>query len=181
MHETESIRTVKGIGEKKAELFEKLSVYQVSDILFFYPRMYVTYPPATSIGGVKVDQICAVRVRVRSRPKNITRRITVTIAAFACEETGEILEAVWYRSPYMASKLKPGDSLILYGKVIKKNHKLTMNAPAVFELYEYAKIEGKPRPVYALTAGLSNNMLISAVDYFFSFSCLFSFCDWFKF
>ena len=34
------IRYLKGVGEKRAELFSKLGINSVGDILEYYPRMY---------------------------------------------------------------------------------------------------------------------------------------------
>ena len=35
-----SIENLKGIGKKRAELFNRLGVYSVGDLLEFYPRRY---------------------------------------------------------------------------------------------------------------------------------------------
>ena len=34
------IQYLKGVGEKRAELFSKLSVFDISDLLSLYPRTY---------------------------------------------------------------------------------------------------------------------------------------------
>ncbi len=40
MKETESIRVLKGVGEKTEKLFQKIGVVQVGDLLRYYPRDY---------------------------------------------------------------------------------------------------------------------------------------------
>ena len=47
MNETSSITNLKGIGEKTKDLFAKMGVYTVGDILLHFPRDYVKYPRAT--------------------------------------------------------------------------------------------------------------------------------------
>ena len=37
------IRYLKGVGEKRAALLEKLGIHSVEDLLEFYPRDYVDY------------------------------------------------------------------------------------------------------------------------------------------
>ena len=39
------IRTLKGIGDKTAKLFEKLGIRTIEDLLEYYPRDYEEYRP----------------------------------------------------------------------------------------------------------------------------------------
>ena len=43
MKDAESIRTLKGIGEKTEKLFQKLGIETVGDLLRYYPRDYEEY------------------------------------------------------------------------------------------------------------------------------------------
>lgn len=38
-----NIKELKGVGDKKAALFERLSIYDTVDLLEFYPRDYEVY------------------------------------------------------------------------------------------------------------------------------------------
>ena len=40
MQLSDSIREIKGIGEKSEKLFAKLGISTVEELLFFYPREY---------------------------------------------------------------------------------------------------------------------------------------------
>ncbi len=53
MKETESIRVLKGVGEKTEKLFQKIGVVQVGDLLRYYPRDYDIFKEAESIGTLK--------------------------------------------------------------------------------------------------------------------------------
>ena len=43
MREQDSIRTIKGIGEKTEKLLGKLGIFTVGDFLRYYPRDYDEY------------------------------------------------------------------------------------------------------------------------------------------
>ena len=43
MVETTDIRELKGIGEKTQQLFAKLNIYTVGDLIRYYPRGYDVY------------------------------------------------------------------------------------------------------------------------------------------
>ena len=38
----DSIKTIKGIGDKTAVAMSKLGIYTVSDLLMYYPRTYIS-------------------------------------------------------------------------------------------------------------------------------------------
>ena len=51
-----SLRQIKGIGEKTEQLFQKLGVYTVGDILLHFPRTYQEYPELCIIDDTLVGQ-----------------------------------------------------------------------------------------------------------------------------
>ena len=57
MNETSSITNLKGIGEKTKDLFAKMGVYTVGDILLHFPRNYVQYPKMVDINDMSRFEI----------------------------------------------------------------------------------------------------------------------------
>ena len=49
MNFNSSISDIKGIGAKTEQLFHKLGVYTVGDILLHYPRDYEKLPPMQTV------------------------------------------------------------------------------------------------------------------------------------
>ena len=49
MREQDSIRSIKGIGEKTEKLFTKLGIATVGDFLRYYPRDYDEYKEPVSV------------------------------------------------------------------------------------------------------------------------------------
>ena len=43
MNDKRDIRTLKGIGEKTAGLYNKVGIYTYDDLIFYYPRDYMRY------------------------------------------------------------------------------------------------------------------------------------------
>ena len=52
MKEQDSIRTVKGIGEKTEKLLGKLGIFTVGDFLRYYPRDYDEYQEPVSVSRI---------------------------------------------------------------------------------------------------------------------------------
>ena len=59
----DSIKTIKGIGDKTAEAMSKLGIYTVSDLLMYYPRTYISYEDPVDIENLQTGMRQSVRVK----------------------------------------------------------------------------------------------------------------------
>ena len=81
MDRNSPLREIKGVGAKTEELFHKIGVYTVGDILLHYPRTYIQYPQAKHVDEVLDGEQAAVLGRITRTPvvrKVRTMQITVT-------------------------------------------------------------------------------------------------------
>ena len=53
MNITSPITSVKGIGEKTAQSFEKMNISTIEDVLFHFPRTYFRYPNAVLVHEIE--------------------------------------------------------------------------------------------------------------------------------
>lgn len=158
MNQNSSLQEIKGIGAKTEELFHKLGVYTVGDILLHYPRTYIQFPEAKNVDEVTESDQAAVIGRILKMPSVYrAKSMPLTVAQIGAGDV--LLELVWFRMPYIRNQLKPGNTYVFYGKVIKKGEKLVMEQPAVYSREQYAGMEMAFLPVYALTGGISNHQI----------------------
>ena len=164
MNETSSITNLKGIGEKTKDLFAKMGVYTVGDILLHFPRTYVKYPKMEPIDEITslTEEMHAIVAQVRTSPvvKN-TRRMQLTLLTIG--STGHKMQLIWYRMPYIKNSLKLNQYCVFYGKVVIKDGKYVMEQPTVYEPESYRKMEDVLFPVYSLTTGVSNHLITRTV------------------
>ena len=52
----QSLRTLKGVGEKTEKLFWKVGIYDTDDLLHYYPRNYDEYETPVDIAELKVGR-----------------------------------------------------------------------------------------------------------------------------
>lgn len=157
------ITTIKGIGEKTQKAFAKLGVYTIWDILLRFPRNYVKYPTIEDMNAILEfkEGIFSIHAMIQSRP--VTKRLknmTVTVLTIGEEHK---LQLVWFRMPYIAKNLEYGKEYVFYGKIIKKNHGYLMEQPVIYELAKYKEIENLLQPVYGLTSGITNNLMVKTL------------------
>ena len=64
----ESLRTLKGIGEKTEKLFERAGVGNLNQLLHYYPRDYDSYEQTVPLGMVRDNEKNAVCGRILRQP-----------------------------------------------------------------------------------------------------------------
>ncbi len=156
----DSIKTLKGIGDKTLRLYERLSLYSLWDLLFYFPRTYEEYPHVLSdFSDVSENEKVAIPLTVTELPKNVkTRRMEITTLNGFYKDVP--VELVWFRSPYIKNQLQRGQTYIFYGKLASEGaFKKKMEQPIIFTEEKYEKVRSSLQPIYGLTKGLTNNAL----------------------
>ena len=158
----DSLRSIRGIGEKTEKLFGKVGVTTPDQLLHYYPREYDISEPVCAIGEVRPGEKNAVCAVIRRAPSVRTFGKT-SITMLALQDESGSLQVNWFHMPFLRTKLKPGMVYVFRGLVIRKNNRLIMEHPQLFSPGEYETLCGVPQPVYALTSGLTNNMIRKSV------------------
>lgn len=159
------ITAVKGIGEKTQKAFAKMGVYTVGDILLHFPRDYVKFPEITDIdelNNVNESSTYAIHAVIKKAPvvKN-TARMQITLQDIG--SPGHMIQLVWYRMPYLKAQLVQGRQLIFYGHIKPKGGRYVMEQPVVYEVQKYEAIRDTLQPVYSVTSGVTNNLIVKTI------------------
>lgn len=162
MKNQESIRSLKGVGEKTGTLFEKLGVHTVDDLLHYYPRAYHAYEEPVPIGELKLDMVNAA-AGVLQKDASIRRFQHIQVITVSLKDQTGTLQLVWYNMPFLRNTLQAGTYHIFCGKVIKKNNRLTMEQPEIYTREGYQAVMETMQPVYGQTKGLGNKAIMKAV------------------
>lgn len=157
-----SLTALKGIGDKTAKLFHKLSVETAEELLTYYPRSYDTFAPYVPIAEAVCGQICAVRAAVVGALSVKRIRNLTILTATVKDETGT-MQLTFFNMPYLRTVLKPGGYYIFRGVPERKGKLCAMEQPKLYKKEEYDKLSGTMQPIYPLTAGLTNQMIKKAV------------------
>lgn len=153
------ITYLKGVGPKRAELFAKVGVRDVFDLLQYCPRDYVDLSSPCELRSVSGDEPAAVRGRfVKKLPAAHIRKGMTIYKAIFTDDT-EDLTVIWYNQDYLFNSIKEYDEYILYGRISGNMVRREMNSPMVFSAADPDLI----LPVYPLTEGLSQKVIRNAV------------------
>lgn len=162
MNRKDSVRKIKGIGEKSEKLFAKLGITTVEELLLFYPREYDIFTRIQPIASVKEGNTVIIEGSLAGKPHMASVRNLKIITCKIKDSSGQIALS-WFNMPYLLSSLKMGMRYILRGRAVVKNGMLELAQPRFLTKEEYINQLGKLQPVYHLTAGLTNNAVAKAV------------------
>ena len=158
----ESLRTLKGVGEKTEKLFQKIGISDTESLLRYYPRNYDEYETPADIADLKERTVKAVSAAVCSGVYVNPVRGKQVVSITACDSTGRI-SITWFNASYLKNTLKKGSVFVFRGRVMRRQGKLQMEHPEIFTPAAYEEILHSLQPVYGLTAGLSNKTIVKVL------------------
>jgi len=156
------ITELRGIGNERAALLNKLAVNTIADLLLLRPRRYEDRTKLIKISDLKSDGSFLVRGKVVTKGINYYKWRTKSVFEMIVEDETGRLHCRWWNQPYRDQMFKIGQELWIYGKVISERPK-TMDNPET-EIVEENDEESSVHtrriaPIYPLTEGISQRWL----------------------
>ncbi|MDY3619280.1 ATP-dependent DNA helicase RecG [Agathobaculum sp.] len=161
---SDSIQFVKGIGPKKAKLFEKLHLRTLRDALETYPRDYEDRTRITPIAALGEEEKYCVRALVGTAP--VLRRIRkgLELTKLTVFDESGTLPVTFFNNKYTAAALRVGREYLFYGAVQGVGRARMMVSPQVEPISEGTSTPGRIVPVYPLTSGVSQKDMARVTD-----------------
>lgn len=164
MDKMTDIKYLKGVGEKRAKLLNKLGIFTVGDLLRYYPRDYTDWSKITSIDAAPFDEPCCIRATVDHKPRGAKINKSMTIYKTVATDGESLLNITVFNSKYLAESLEAGEEYLFYGKVGGNFHRREMTSP----LIEKASVGMRIHPIYHLTAGINSKYIEKLIKQAFS-------------
>ncbi len=177
------IKFLKGIGERRAELFGKLGVETAQDLLWHLPHRYLDASAVTPLADARVGGEYACVGRVVAKRVVPFKRLRVFRAVLR-DDSG-VLECVWPGQAFLDRTIREGQTLLVTGPV-RFYHGRQMVPREFVVLDEPSEAEsetggdwrsreepthdlrptthGKVLPIYPATEGLSHKTIRALVD-----------------
>lgn len=149
------IRYLKGVGESRAALYQKLGIETVEDLLYHIPRRYIDLTRPTPLAAAVPGQKCAVRALLAAKGREQRIRRGLSLFKLTAVDGPVTLHITFFNAKYTVEALREGEEYIFYGTVTGGFYSRQMDSPQVFR----PEKAGTLLPVYSLTQGLSNKMV----------------------
>ena len=156
------IRSIKGIGPKKATALSRLGIHSVSDLYSYYPKEYEDRRFKSSVFKASFDKAYYFEWKAISKPytKRLRNNMTISYMYFA-EGDFKKIRAVWFNDRFSIRNIKLNQSYKFYTKISYKNGFYEAINP-VFEELTGDSIGGI-YSIYPLTSGISQKNLSSFI------------------
>ncbi len=146
------IKFVKGVGEKRAELFSKLGVTSSDALFYFFPRTYEDWSHPLTVAEAPFDQPSCIKAKVVTPVKEHYIRKNMVIYKFIAEdEKGGILYISVFNNRFITNTVKEGETYLFFGKADGNMLEKSMSSP-IIKPVGYEKL----RPIYKQTEGLNS-------------------------
>src|ERR1700737_476239 len=114
---TTEVRMIKGVGPHRAELLAKRGIYTLDDLLHYLPFRYEDRIHFSNIRDIKPDGVYTIRARVMSGQAVRSMRGRDAIYHLLVQDESGSLPCKFFHGGYLEGRLKPGQLLILHGRV----------------------------------------------------------------
>lgn len=153
----QSVQYLKGVGPRRSEIFGKLGIRTIRDMLCYFPREYKDYTRIQKISDAKIGAKITFQGKVLGVQTRIARSRKSILEVFVSDGTGTIA-ATWFNQPFLANKFHVGNTVYLHGKVGAYKY-LQLLSPE-YEIIQQNEAdihekEGSIMPVYPLTEHMS--------------------------
>lgn len=157
------LTALKGIGEKTEQLFGKLKIESVEDLLNYYPRNYDVYEEPIGIDDIDNKLVAAIDGTVMKNVEIKTVKNLQIVTTVIKDRNGKMIKVTWFNMPFLRNTVKYSMRFIFRGRINKKNGMPVMEQPEIFSLAKYEEKLNKMQPIYSLSKGITNNAIIKAV------------------
>ena len=158
----ESIQYVKGIGPKKAEKLNKLGIYTIKDLLYYFPRQFEDRSIIKKIAQLEDEEKVTVKALI-TNIESYTPKKGMTITRIDVKDDTGFAKLTFFNKEYIKNTFRVGDSILAFGKVKKNGRFVELNSCELEYLSASPKNIGKLVPVYPLSYGVTNKDIMNTV------------------
>ncbi|RAP37684.1 DNA helicase RecG [Candidatus Marinamargulisbacteria bacterium SCGC AAA071-K20] len=153
-----SLQYIKGVGPKLAKHLEKLSIRNVTDFVYYFPRLYDDRRTLPKLVGIEYGE----NIQAYGRILDIKERKVrpgLTIINCKISDGFGTLSVQWFNQAFLKKVLRVGLWVYVRGKVefnhFEKETQLSVSEHEFYQSYEELSMNlGAIMPIYGLKAGL---------------------------
>ena len=160
---SDPISILKGIGPTKEKQFAQLNIFTLRDLICHFPRGYEDRTKLTTIDKLEADTPACFRAMVMNTPRTSHIRKGLDITKVQVADHTARLTLTFFNQRFTADQLQYGKEYIFYGAVSGDFIGYNMKSPTFEPLDAPPVTTRRVLPIYPLTAGLSNTVMLKSV------------------
>lgn len=156
------IQFVKGIGPKRADKLNKLEIFTLKDLIYYFPRQYEDRSNIKKISRLENDEKVSIK-GIITRIDTYSPKKGMNITKIDVRDESGYIRLTFFNQEYITKVFKSGDSILAYGKVKIENNFKELYSCEIEHYTNAPQSTCKIQPVYPLTYGLTNKELGSMI------------------
>lgn len=152
------LQNIKGIGDKTIKSLNKLNIYNIDDLVNYYPFRYQTYN-IKKLSSVSNNENCTIIATVESNPQVFYFKKNFNRLSFKALSDNLLINVTIFNRAFLKNNIKIGEEITLVGKFEKlKNNFVASDI-------KLDKIDNNTiEPIYHVNKDIKNKTLIKLID-----------------
>ena len=160
---TDPVTVLKGVGPSRAKQFAQLNILTLEDLICHFPRGYEDRTKLVTISRLEPEVPACFKAMVMNTPRVNHIRKGLDITRVQVADATARLNLTFFNQKFAAEQLHYGQEYIFYGAVSGDFTGYNMTSPS-FEAPDAPAVNTRRvLPIYPLTAGLSNTIMLKTV------------------
>ena len=155
MNLSDPVESLKGIGEKTAEILKKAGIKTVRDFFYNLPRDYENYQKATSISEIRPGKV-VIRGKIEKLSSRQARSRHLSIVEGTIRDDTGSVKVVWFNQNYRMKQFSPDREYCFAGTYELKNGRFQLISPSAALASDVEPGSGLS-PVYVAHGGLKSS------------------------
>ncbi len=155
------IKFLKGVGETRAKLLEKLGIFSIGALLRYYPKRYEDWNTLTKIADAEINETVCLKATVIDRVSEVKINGGKILTKTTISDFSGYLPVVFFNNKYVKNSLLENEEYLFFGKVSKDKYgNRTLNAPR----FEKSGEKQRLRPIYKASGTLTSKSIEKLVE-----------------
>lgn len=155
------LKDIKGIGEKKLALLNKLGIFTVNNLLEYFPYSYIDTTKFKKISEITEEGTYSYRLKIISLMENRKKKNIRVTKFLAMDEEMNYCTIVYFNNIFISKNLKINNVYEMYGRAKLLGKNVEIQSPT---MQNKVNIIGSVIPQYHLCKGISNLDLVKIIQ-----------------
>ncbi|OFI07682.1 ATP-dependent DNA helicase RecG [Clostridium acetireducens DSM 10703] len=158
------VSSIKGVGPKKKELLEKCCIFNILDLLLYFPRDYENIYLCKDLRSGSNNKVI-IKCKVLEIKRDYRTRSGKILSTIIFSNGENIIKGKWFNQPYIKKSFKINNNYTVIGKIQEYRGEINLlNAKVINNAYKVQDNSTKIVPKYPLKAGLKNNTIVKLIQ-----------------
>lgn len=154
------VQYVKGIGPKRAYKLNKLGIFTLKDLIYYFPRQFEDRNNLKKIAQLDNDEKATIKAVITGIETSSPKK-GMTVTKVCVKDETSCAKLVFFNQPHIKNAFRVGDMVLVFGKVKKSYKNVELTSCEIEFFTKSPKNTCKVMPIYPLTYGVTNKEIMS--------------------